>query len=35
VGVHDHLELWSAPAWQAYLAEKQPQYDEIAEKALM
>jgi MraZ protein len=34
VGVHDHLELWSAPAWKSYLAEKQPHYDEIAEKAL-
>jgi DNA-binding transcriptional regulator/RsmH inhibitor MraZ len=33
--VQDHLELWSANAWRAYLAEKQPRYDEIAEKALM
>jgi MraZ protein len=35
VGVNDHLELWSEPAWKSYLADKQSRYDEIAEKALM
>ncbi|MBN2580716.1 MAG: division/cell wall cluster transcriptional repressor MraZ [Pirellulales bacterium] len=35
VGVQDHLELWSEPTWKSYLAERQPQYDQIAEKALM
>ena len=33
LGVRDHLELWSAARWQAYLSETQPRYDEIAEKA--
>ncbi len=33
LGVQDHLELWSAERWEAYLAEKQPHYDEIAEAA--
>ena len=33
LGVRDHLELWSAARWEAYLAEMQPHYDEIAEKA--
>ena len=33
LGVHDHLELWAAPRWESYLAEKQTHYDEIAERA--
>ena len=33
LGVHDHLELWPAERWEAYLAEKQTHYDEIAEAA--
>ena len=33
LGVQDHLELWSAERWEAYLAEKQAHYDEIAEAA--
>ena len=33
LGVEDHLELWSAARWQAYAAEKQARYDEIAEAA--
>ena len=33
LGVEDHLELWSAARWQAYVAEKQARYDEIAEAA--
>ena len=34
LGVQDHLELWSAERWGAYLAEKQTRFDEIAEAAL-
>jgi MraZ protein len=33
LGVHDHLELWPAARWQAYVAEKQTHYDQIAETA--
>jgi MraZ protein len=33
LGVQDHLELWSPDRWEAYLAEKQTRYDEIAEAA--
>ena len=33
LGVHDHLELWAAERWRAYLAETQTHYDEIAERA--
>jgi MraZ protein len=33
LGVQDHLELWAADRWQAYLANKQTHYDEIAETA--
>ena len=33
LGVQDHVELWSSDRWEAYLAEKQPRYDEIAEAA--
>jgi len=33
LGVQDHLEVWAADRWEAYLAEKQPHYDEIAEGA--
>ncbi len=31
LGVYDHLEIWAAPRWRAYVADKQPHYDEIAE----
>lgn len=34
VGVQDHLELWAADRWRAYLADKQQQFDEIAQSAL-
>lgn len=34
IGVRDHMELWEQPRWETYLAEQQPQYDDIAEKAL-
>lgn len=33
LGVHDHLELWAAERWETYLAEKQADYDHIAEAA--
>ena len=33
LGVQDHLELWPEERWAAYLADKQPRYDEIAENA--
>lgn len=33
LGVQDHLELWAADRWQAYLDERQSHYDEIAEAA--
>jgi MraZ protein len=31
LGVYDHLELWAAEHWRAYMAEKQTHYDQIAE----
>jgi MraZ protein len=33
IGVRDHLELWDAQRWQAYLAEKGPRFDAVAERA--
>lgn len=33
LGVRDHLEVWDRDRWQTYLGEKQPLYDEIAERA--
>ncbi|HEY2147678.1 MAG TPA: division/cell wall cluster transcriptional repressor MraZ [Pirellulales bacterium] len=33
LGVQDHLELWDRGRWEAYLAERQTRYDEIAEAA--
>ena len=33
LGVQDHVEIWAAGRWQAYLAERQGHYDEIAETA--
>lgn len=33
LGVQDHLELWDAVRWQAYLQTNASQYDEIAERA--
>ena len=34
LGVRDHLEVWDAKRWEAYLTAAQPRYDEIAEAAL-
>jgi MraZ protein len=33
VGVQDHLELWERSRWEAYVAQRQSQYDQIAEAA--
>jgi MraZ protein len=33
VGVREHLELWDRQRWDAYRAELQPRYDEIAAAA--
>lgn len=33
LGVRDHLELWSTPRWQSYLAEHGPKFDKVAEEA--
>jgi len=33
LGVRDHLELWAADRWKAYVTEKQTHFDEIAEAA--
>jgi MraZ protein len=34
LGVGDHLEMWDPTRWKTYLAEKQLQFDKIAEKTL-
>jgi transcriptional regulator MraZ len=34
LGVGDHVELWNRSRWEAYLAELQPRYDQLAESAL-
>jgi MraZ protein len=33
LGVNDHLELWEASRWDAYLNDLNPKFDEIAEHA--
>lgn len=33
LGVQDHMEVWDKARWEAYFAEKLPQYDKIAEAA--
>ncbi|HEV3138378.1 MAG TPA: division/cell wall cluster transcriptional repressor MraZ [Pirellulales bacterium] len=33
VGVQDHLELWDQSRWEQYVAQKQSQYDQLAEDA--
>jgi MraZ protein len=33
VGVQDHLELWERGRWEQYVAQRQDQYDQIAEAA--
>lgn len=34
VGVRDHLEVWTLAKWQEYVARCDPNYDQLAEKAL-
>ncbi|HMP07297.1 MAG TPA: division/cell wall cluster transcriptional repressor MraZ, partial [Lacipirellulaceae bacterium] len=33
VGVRDHLEIWSAATWDAYIARCEGQYEHLAELA--
>jgi MraZ protein len=33
IGLQDHLELWDRSRWEQYVAQKQSQYDQIAEAA--
>lgn len=33
LGVRDHLELWNAARWDAFLAEHGPRFGAVAEKA--
>jgi MraZ protein len=33
VGAGSHLELWDKARWETYLAQAEPRYDEIAERA--
>lgn len=33
IGVQDHVELWSKQRWEVFLAEKQPHFDQIAQRA--
>ena len=33
LGVSDHLEIWDASRWDVYVAQLNPQFDEIAEQA--
>jgi len=33
IGVRDHLELWDAGRWQAYLTDHAPRFDAVAEGA--
>ncbi len=33
IGVQDHLELWDRLRWEQYIAQKQQQYDQLAEAA--
>jgi MraZ protein len=33
VGVRDHLELWDAAKWQAFVDQNAPRFDAIAENA--
>lgn len=35
VGVRDHLEVWTLDAWQQFVDRCEPQYDQLAELALL
>ena len=34
IGVRDHLEIWQPERWEGYVAQRDSQYDELAEQAL-
>ncbi len=34
LGVRNHLEIWDSVAWGRFLEQAQPQYDQLAERAL-
>jgi MraZ protein len=34
VGVRDHIEVWAAEKWSRYLAQRDGQYEQLAEMAL-
>jgi MraZ protein len=33
IGVRDHLEIWDAERWKAYMAQNAPRFDAVAEGA--
>jgi MraZ protein len=33
IGTRDHLEIWDAERWQAYMAQNSPRFDAVAENA--
>jgi MraZ protein len=35
VGVRDHIEVWASERWDRYVARCDPQYDQLAELALV
>jgi MraZ protein len=35
VGVRDHVEIWAVDKWQQYVSRCDPQYDQLAELALV
>lgn len=35
VGVRDHLEIWALDKWEQYVSRCEPQYDRLAEVALV
>ncbi len=35
VGVRDHVEIWAVEKWEQYVARCEPQYDQLAEIALV
>lgn len=34
LGVHDHAEIWHKDAWETYMTENLPQFDELTTEAL-
>jgi MraZ protein len=35
VGVRDHVEVWAVERWEHYLAQRDGQYEQLAERALI